>query len=431
MSTNASLSRKPARFKRRPLEVWTDPHVDLAQLGAKELAESDELEVLGISRDNKRYVARHSGGMGWVSTERVRLPAPSLKAPQGLDKVSLCANQALTPNGNVATRLQDPAVIADTGVRWVRLNFMQIGALWLERYGEIVDALRGRGLQIYATLSHDVVGHPDLIMQEKPQGAPGDWPERYAQHIEWIERYVGVCGEILAAFEGRIGVYETLNEPDLWMKGDSWMHPYWFAYTQERLYRQLKPSYPVKIVLGPLQGTTAGNGAPHYLRMVYDLGRRHLGWRQDGSPFDGVAYHIYNWPGDWGGTPQEAQKLYQTYLDELWAVITQFEGQETDKKIYISEFGYPSTLDVSAPKDQEEWQATMMQAAIELLAEDERIALASWFCTEDFDSPGEMFGLYVNAYGARPTERKQAFHTLRRLMMGDSSEARRREREYA
>lgn len=417
MSTDSSVLPRRARFTRRPLEVWADPHMTLAELDLPELAQDDELELQGILPDGK-YVAQHSGGMGWVARESIKLPEPSLEIPQGMDKVSLCANQALTPSGEIAVRLRDPTVIADTGVRWVRLNFMQIGDRWLERYGEIVDGLRGRGLQIYATLSHDVIGHPGLIMQEAPRGAPERWPGSYSEHVDWIERYIGVCAEILEAFKGRIGVYETLNEPDLWMEGQSWMHPHWFAYTQDRFYRQLKPDYPVKIVSGPLQGTTSGNGAPHYLRAVYEFGRRYLRWRQDGSPFDGVAYHIYNWPGDWGGTPAEAQRLYRTYLDELWRVIVRFEGQ-TDTKIYISEFGYPSTIDVSAPKAQEEWQATMIEAAIELLAADERIALASWFCTEDFDSPGEMFGLYVNAYGKKPTERKKAFYTLRKLMTGD------------
>jgi hypothetical protein len=416
MSGDADLLRQQARFERLPLRVWTDPHVDLARLSRKDLAEGDQVQVLGISHDGKHYVVRHSDDVGWLARAHVRLPEPSLEAPQGVNKVGLCANQALTPNGEVAARLQDPALIARTGVRWLRLNFMQIGERWLERYGEIVDDFRGWGLQIYATLSHDVVGHPGAMVQEEPQGAPEQWPLRYAQQVKWVERYVRVCEQVVRAFEGRIGVYETLNEPDLWMGGKSWMHPYWFAYVQDRLYRQLKPLYPVKIVSGPLQGTTAGNGAPHYLRMTYEFGRKRLGWRRDGSSWDGVAYHIYNWPGDWGGTPEEAQELYRAYLDELWRVITRFEGPGTDKKIYISEFGYPSTLDVGAPKSQEEWQATMMRAAVELLVDDERIGLASWFCTEDFDSPGEMFGLYVNAYGKKPAERKRAFYTLRRLI---------------
>jgi hypothetical protein len=135
---------------------------------------------------------------------------------------------------------------------------------------------------------------------------------------------------------------------------------------------------------------------------------------------DGVAYHIYNWPADWEGTPEETQALYKTYLDELWRVIVRYEGRNTEKKIYISEFGFPSTLDVSAPKAQEEWQAMMMRAAIELLTHDDRIGLASWFCTEDFDSPGEMFGIFANAYGAKPTDRKQAFYTLRDLLTADT-----------
>lgn len=430
MNTSSSPLRRKARFKRRPVEVWKGPSAGLPRISDKELAESDELELLGISHDSKWYIALHRDGLGWVPKEGVELPDPTLEAPQGLDKVSLCANQALTGSGEIAARLQDPVVITDTGVRWVRLNFMQIGDRWLERYGEIVDRLRERGLQIYATLSHDIVGHPGLIMQEAPQGRPDQWPGRYPEHVGWIERYTEVCGEILETFTGRIGVYETLNEPDLWMEGKSWMHPHWFAYTQDRLYRRLKPAYPVKIVSGPLQGTTSGNGAPPYLKAMYEFGRRHLRWRQDGSPFDGVAYHLYNWPANWGGTPEEAQALYKTYLDELWRVIVQFEGRKTDKKIYISEFGYPSTIDVSAPKAQEEWQAKMMQTAIELLVADERIALISWFCTEDFDSPGEMFGLYVNAYGARPTERKQAFYTLRSLMTGELSEPRRGARGY-
>ena len=129
-------------------------------------------------------------------------------------KVGLCANQALTTDGEIAPRLQDPSIIASTGVRWVRLNFMQIGDRWLDRYGEIVDDLRGWGLQIYATLSHDVVGHPGLVMQDTPQGTPAEWPDRYPAQLEWIERYIEVCETILDAFQGRIGVYETLNEPD-------------------------------------------------------------------------------------------------------------------------------------------------------------------------------------------------------------------------
>jgi hypothetical protein len=149
MNGNSSSLHWRVQFKKLPLEMWHES-ANLPQLSSQELAGSDEIEILAISRDDNRYAVRHDDGLGWVLKDDIELPEPSLEVPKGLDKVGLCANQALTPNGEIAARLQDPSVIADSGVRWVRLNFMQIGDRWLERYGEIVDGLRGQGLQNFA-----------------------------------------------------------------------------------------------------------------------------------------------------------------------------------------------------------------------------------------------------------------------------------------
>ena len=115
MSTPAEPSRRRARINKLPLSIWEDPWLRLPQLDRVDREtltaddETAEIELLGITRDGNWYVARHRGDLGWLSTAMVELPEPSLAVPQGLDKVGLCANQALTASGELQRRRQRQA----------------------------------------------------------------------------------------------------------------------------------------------------------------------------------------------------------------------------------------------------------------------------------------------------------------------------------
>jgi hypothetical protein len=126
--------------------------------------------------------------------------------------------------------------------------------------------------------------------------------------------------------------------------------------------------------------------ATKYLQDTYQAGKGH-GWEgvrsSSGSyPLDGIGYHLYVRESA-GNSPADIQRTHKKYLDAVSGVIRQQDVAE--KKIYISEFGWSSA-------SGEGYQAQSLKAGFDFLLNDSRVALAIYFCTQDF--PGKEYGLY-------------------------------------
>ncbi len=314
-------------------------------------------------------------------------------------KFGLDANQPLDSSGNIARRLQNPDLLAASGAHWLRLNFVLPNLSYLDRYDRIVDGFRSRGMKIYATVGHDACR--DFWLGDTLRDP------NHPNAAAWIQAYAARFRAIVDRYRGKIFVYEALNEPNGWHGGDrALVHPRWFVAMMNTLYQTLKPrERGIRLISAPLEATWInGNEAARYLNTVYQVGN----WAPGEVPWDGVGYHLYigEDPASPTGTdgsinPEDIRATYRSYMDRMWAVMHAHDPG-TKHLIFVSEFGWSSDLG-------EDYQARQNTLGMSLLAADDRVALASLFCAEDF---GKKYGLFVEGLG-RP---KQAFHKFQELM---------------
>ncbi len=314
-------------------------------------------------------------------------------------KFGIEANQPIDRFGNVAPRLQNPDFIANSGAHWLRLNFVLPNPSYLDRYDFIVDNFVSRGMKIYATIGHDATG--DFWLGDMLRDA------NHPNAAAWVQAYAVRFKQIVERYAGKISVFEAINEPNGWQGGQqALVHPRWFVYMMNTLYQTLQPRQNgIRLIAGPLEATWVNNNeAVDYLSAVYQLG----GWAPGEVPWDGVGYHLYvgEDPGAPAGTdgsiqPHDIRQTYATFMNKLWAVMHYYDPG-TKHLVFVSEFGWTSDLG-------EDYQARQIGIGMDLLSADDRVAMASLFCTEDFD---KKYGVYEEGMGRA----KKAFTAYQSVM---------------
>lgn len=278
---------------------------------------------------------------------------------------------------------------------WVRINFIlgpwtapddasrrgTQSRTWYETYDQIINDAVSRGLEPYGLIG------AEAVRSSYPLNSDG-----------YVADYVRNFVMIVNRYKDRMKVYESFNEPNDWAGGTSaQVTPYYFAKMLESIYRGVKidnghatdPAWQqVLLVSGPVFSHEQDTVAP-YFTDVYNAGIGQLGWsqlrQQYGTyPFDGVGYHIYVAPGS--SNPNTIRSRMSTNLNAIWGVITQFEGANTPKRIWLSEIGW-NTAAVS-----EEAQAQNVDTAINHLRANGNVIMVSWFCLRDFGWPN-LWGL--------------------------------------
>lgn len=339
------------------------------------------------------------------------VPSPDILRAR--ERIGIDANYPLEGFGP-SVRVANPAIIADTGVGWVRLNFVRgpwssvADPGWEQTFRQIIDGLRGKGLRIYGLIHAEAVDAGDFgdALRRQPSG--------FSPQHAWIDRYVETFASIVSRFHSDVAVWESFNEPDDWHGGaNNWVHPGWFAVMLQRLYDKVKVEMglrQVKLVSGPVQGLGINNNAgADYLRRTYREGKRRFGWgRPDrGFPFDGVGYHLYVEEGArvWEEQARQVPITYSRYLQGVKDVIEAEEGER--RPVFVSEVGWHSN------GGQEVFQSQNLALGLELLLKDGWIELAVWFCTQDFGplDGNQFYGVYRPG-SLEVSNRKAAFLTL-------------------
>jgi hypothetical protein len=314
-------------------------------------------------------------------------------------KFGLDANQPIDRYGNIAPRLQNPDYIVNSGAHWLRINFVLPNPGYLDRYDTIVDSFLSHNVKIYATVGHDATG--DFWMGDQLRDPNS------TSAADWIQAYARRFKDIVDRYQGKIFLYESVNEPNGWQGGDrALVHPRWFVYMMNTLYQTIKPrERGIRLIAAPLEATWVNrNEAATYLNTAYQIGN----WAPGQVPWDGIGYHLY--VGEDPASPKgsdgsidadDIKQTYQAYIDKMWGVMN-LHDPHTKHLLFVSEFGWSSDLG-------EDYHARQNQLGMDLLANDDRVAFASLFCTEDFS---KKYGLYTEGMG-RP---KQAFDAFRNLM---------------
>ncbi|MBX7235488.1 MAG: N-acetylmuramidase domain-containing protein [Caldilineales bacterium] len=341
------------------------------------------------------------------------LPIPSPDTLRARERIGIDANNPLEGLGP-SPRLANPALIADTGVGWVRLNFV-LGdfasvedAGWEQCFRQIIAGLKGRGLKIYGLINCEAVRPTDFgdALRQRPANS--------AFRQEWLDRYVETFASIVRRFQADVAVWESFNEPDDWHHGKSnWVHPGWFAILLERIYNKVKSEMglsQVRLASGPVQGLGINrNAGAEYLRQTYREGKRRFGWGASGKafPFDGVGYHLYveEGPRPWEQQARQVPITYARYLKGVKDVIQAEEGGR--RPIFVSEVGWHSN------GGQDDFQSRNLPLGLELLLKDPWIELAVWFCTQDFGplDGDKYYGVYRPG-GLDIGHRKPVYATL-------------------
>ena len=327
-------------------------------------------------------------------------------------EVGLDIGRPIDPGTGKAGANTDPAIAADLGTAWVRVNFVRGPWPDIESsfpvYDAIVDGFRARGISVYMLLGAEAYEYPGDILRDEDSSDP-DRAE------EWVRGFTETCVGIVDHFKDRVRVYEIYNEPNNWDGGqNAVVHPRWFARILQDVYLEVKsfsghadqPAWQVTIVSGPLfsfDGTTAAD----YAADMYWYGTNTLAWdwtrAQTGSyPLDGFGYHLY--------VAQESTDVAAALdhnLSACWDVVTDYEGAGTAKRIWVSEFGWLS--DVLG----EDGQAEALRAAFAHFKDDDRVAAAFWFTLEDFPLPHgmETWGLH-HLGDLSKRERKAAYRAF-------------------
>lgn len=365
----------------------------------------------------------------WLGVVGLLLGLMSSVAPTGrvaAQRQGLQAGWAVDDRGNVhftsSFSLHNP-VMHEAEAGWVRLNF-RLGACFqdwtsvgcngrtaLATYDEVVDVALTNNIRVLG-----LVGH------ESWHGSQEQWTADNAEHAggtgdnAYLRRFGDDAAEVLAThFKDRIRHWEIWNEPNAWTerdargrpKGGSFTYPSNFAWALSRASEAIKSARPdAVIVSGGLFGhdlegpallfardpcPTGVSSGGDYLCATYEMGLTHAGWQPGSYPFDHVGQHIYV---DIGGVTSE-EKL-RTYLDDLRDAYLSYEGAESTKTTYVTEFGW-STTQVSP-----EVQAANLLIAFDTFRQVEYVALAYWFHAQDVPESGLHYGLIEGSGQKKP-----------------------------
>jgi hypothetical protein len=318
------------------------------------------------------------------------------------EKLGLNCNAPVDGQGAITARLADPRLVKETGVGWVRLNFIVRAFAgpddpqWVATYRRIIDGLRGQGLQIYGLIGAEaVVNDPGNQFRHEPPAEPveNEWIRTYAQNVRKIVERFGQDVPIIESFNEPNDWHRTPGDPTAWEQ--AWIHPAWFAIMLQRVYEAVR-DLEVTLVSGPLLSTADGNDAAPYLREVYEAGRARFQWGQPSmpTPFAGVGFHPYVLRDSFD--PQaEIPARYRQYVDEVREVIRQFDAP--NKPLFLSEIGWQN------PDDR---QAACMEVGLGCALDDPAVALSFWYGMQD--DAGESYGLYRKE-GLTPEQRKPIY----------------------
>ena len=248
----------------KELKVTQDQHVADGQV----LGLADHTgHVIGAPGDHLHLTLQHAGesALGYphniidpMPFLRPLMPPAPVEPPGGSDviqvrvaqKLGLNCNAPIDEYGRITPRVADPRLIGDTGVGWVRLNFIARppfagpddpapgpdGVTWIEAYRRIIAGLRSQGLQIYGLVGAEAVPtDPGNQFRDAPQGVG-------SVDNAWIRSYAANFRRIVELFYQDVPIFESFNEPNDWHRTEGDPMQWRQAWIASRLVRHHAPS---------------------------------------------------------------------------------------------------------------------------------------------------------------------------------------------
>lgn len=315
------------------------------------------------------------------------------------------AGWAIDDSGNVLITDAVADRMAQSGSGWIRLHFRR-GPYngdttgFYNKYDQIVNRLRARGLQI--------VG---LITYESWPGTQADWCANNWENAggdgynTFIDQFGYAFGRMASYWQGKIKYWEIWNEPNCYesspapgvYEGCYFIYPSNFAALLTHCHSQVHyyNNIDVQVISGGLFGHDiggfgTGQAGADYLNDTYNIGINYTGkfaWTMGtyGSyPLDAVGQHIYI---NQGGAVSST--WFGTYLDYVHNVLTSWEGGGTQKKTWMTEFGWTTVGGVS-----ESTQSSNLGTAFNVMNGKSYFKGALQFQLEDNPPGGAYYGLF-------------------------------------
>jgi hypothetical protein len=304
------------------------------------------------------------------------------------------------------------AILEETGVRWVRLEFFVEGddAAALQRsfarYDYFINEVAPRhNLKVLGLLSFGVIRSvtpldPNDGITAGPFATDPDYGGGVNAYIKtWLDRALGIANH----YQGAVAAYEVLNEQNRLPPNGDAVPASIAARLHTKFYRLLKfPKAPdgaawrasVQVIVGGLhpKGTLEKGQAGYlsdadYLRQLYGYNPK-TGLPVSGEPFtdyltsygsyplDGLGYHPY--PEEIRLSLQADADLIDTRLTDIRAVLAQVG--DAGRLYWITEIGYNAGFKQQSATGQ----AAFLRAVYTGLASRGDVAHIFWFKYEDF-----------------------------------------------
>jgi Cellulase (glycosyl hydrolase family 5) len=320
------------------------------------------------------------GGPSPTSPTSATLPAPGPVDTTPIPGLSADAFGISTGvqlfNENLGQIDQDIAGIAALGTHWmrtaVRWDLVERTSPNSDDWTK-VDRIVDDAQQHKLSLILNITGTP--VWARRPGAGNVEFPPD-------LHTYATFMGKIAARYKGRVAAYELGNEPN---------HVKSFRHPDPTVYEKvLQFSYPLikaadpsaKVLTGGLggsngRGVVAGDA---FLAGLYAAGAKPY--------FDGVSYHPYTYPLLPSNDSGE-----RGWSRMLTARQTMVANGDADKKIWITEYGAPTSGPNSVSQDQ---QAAIMYDAYRLWATYSWAGPLCWF---DYRDKGTNTGEHANFFG--------------------------------
>lgn len=298
---------------------------------------------------------------------------------------------------------------------WVRVEMSLVkghtnwDSTMLGYYDTVVNNATAAGLQVLM-----------LIDGGSWPGSQSDWcSNNFENHSftngdnPYIENYAtNAVLPLVQHFRGRVKVYELWNEPNCWTSnpsngvytGATYVYPSNFGWLLARSWEAVHGTGQINDVTlfsGGLfgldisgQNYSAAGG--QYLDDTYSTGTNlskggsfaHTKSHYAAYPLDGVGEHIYLTPGS-----QVTSNEFRQYEDWVHQALTKYEGTNSPKKTFITEFGWQTTNAGNSNGVSQALQDTNLATGFRTIQATPYVRGAIWFQWADNPAGGLWYGV--------------------------------------
>ena len=306
-------------------------------------------------------------------------------------------------------------------VGWVRVEASLVSghtnwdATMLGYYDTVVNNAHNAGLQVLMLIDGGSCPGSQTNWcannSENTSGANGDNP--------YVEAYAtNAVVPLVLHFHDRVKVFELWNEPNSWTSspsngvyvGGTFVYPSNFGWLLTRSWEAIHQTYhlsDVTLFSGGVfglssYGTSYSAAGGQYLDDTYSTGTNlikggsfaHTKTTYGAYPLDGIGQHIYITQGG-----LVSSNTFRQYEDWVHSALTKYEGTNSLKKTFITEFGWQTTNSGNANGVSAAIQDTNLITAFSVIQATPYVQMAIWFDWVDSPAGGLWYGV-LNSAGA-------------------------------